>query len=108
MLNLLHHYLGAEMNRCYLVELLPEQLKRLPPEQLELATQVQGTDEGRWLLFRDSLVAYKVAKLTGSAVRCGQVVWELAPTTPTKGALSCETLALAGGAQVVLEAAVTA
>lgn len=92
------------MSRCYLLELLPEQLESLSPEQLELATQVRGEGERQWLLFRDSLIAYKVAMLTGSTVRCGQMVTE-APTDPL---IPCETLVLGGGAQVRLEVPLSA
>lgn len=79
----------------YLIELLPEQLLSLPPEHLELATRIQGARGEELLLYRDSLVAYKVATLTGGTVRYGQVVLG---TTPLAG-----TLALGDGRQLLLE-----
>ncbi len=88
----------------YFVELLPEQLLELPPEHLELATQIQGKSGERLLLFRDSLVAYKVATATGSVVRCAQVV-----DAPLKDeARIPEALLLEGGRHLLIETPVPA
>ncbi|ADI14473.1 hypothetical protein [Truepera radiovictrix] len=107
------------MNRCYLVELKPSQRHQLPPDVLSLATCLRG-EGGEWLLFRDNLVAYKVAKLTGGTVRCGQMLASAASpdpaprkaarhgATPPKRTAGHHTLTLEGGIEVRLDAPVAA
>jgi len=57
----------------YIVEVTPEQARRLSPEQLELATRI-SSGPTQLLIFRDRFVAYKIATLSGGTFRHGHVV----------------------------------
>lgn len=57
----------------YIVEVTPEQARRLSPEQLELATRI-SSGPTQLLIFRDRFVAYKIAILSGGTFRQGHVV----------------------------------
>ena len=57
----------------YIVEVSPEQARKLSPEHVELATRIRsGATE--LLIFRDRFAAYKIATLSGGTFSEGQVV----------------------------------
>lgn|GEM_PF-5608496 len=57
------------MNNRWIVDLASaEYPQRLPLELLELATKVDG-EGGSYLIYRDSLTAFKAGQLAGAVVR---------------------------------------
>lgn len=57
----------------YIVEVTPEQARKLSAEHIELATRIsKGSTEV--LIFRDRFVAYKIATLSGGTFSEGRVV----------------------------------
>lgn len=57
----------------YVVEVSPEQARKLSAEHVDLATRIsRGTTE--LLIFRDRFVAYKIATLSGGTFSEGHVV----------------------------------
>ncbi len=57
----------------YIVEVTPEQARKLSAEHIELATRI-GIGATELMIFRDRFAAYKIATLSGGTFSEGRVV----------------------------------